>query len=174
MPRPRRRRNDPRRPTARRAEERGPPVNTRLRHLAIALAASALAAIPSPGATETAGYLVIVNAANPVSSLPKREASDLFLKRTAKWPNGERVRPVDLAVGSSVREAFSRAVHGRRAADIDSHWQSLIFAGRDVPPSIKASEADVLDYVRRQAGGIGYVSAELPLGEGVKPLTVEP
>ena len=149
-------------------------MNIRQRHLAIALAASLLAAIPSPGETERAGFLVIVNAANPVSSLPQREVSDLFMKRTAKWPNGERVRPVDLPVGNPVRDAFSRAIHGRRSADIDAHWQSLIFAGRDVPPSVKASETEVLEYVQRQAGGIGYVSAGIPLGEGVKPLEVEP
>ncbi len=122
-------------------------------------------------AAEAPGFVVIVNAGNPVSELPAAEVSKIFLKRLITWKaSGEKARPVDLAESSPVREAFSRQVHGKRAQDIEAHWQTMIFSGRDVPPPKKASEEEVIAYVARYPGGIGYVSATAVLGPGVKAL----
>jgi ABC-type phosphate transport system substrate-binding protein len=116
-------------------------------------------------------FVVIVNAANPSSEIAASEASRIFLKRVTVWKgSSEKVRPVDLAESSPVREAFSRLVHGKRTQDIEAHWQTMIFSGRDVPPPKKASEEEVVSFVARHPGGIGYVSATAALGAGVKVL----
>src|SRR5579864_4225819 len=67
------------------------------------------------------GFLVVVNAANPVTSLAAGEISRMFLHKTMRWPGGGRVVPIDLPEGSPVRDAFSRAIHGRRTSAIQAY-----------------------------------------------------
>jgi hypothetical protein len=55
---------------------------------------------------------------------------------------------------------------------IASYWQQQIFAGKDVPPPEQATEADVLAFVRDNAGAVGYVAAGTALGAGVRAVTV--
>jgi hypothetical protein len=104
------------------------------------------------------GFRVVVHPTNPESLATRQLVSDVFLKKVSRWPNGEPIRPVDLALGSAVREVFSQNVLRRSAAAVRSYWQQRIFTGRGVPPPEVASDADVLRYVREHAGGIGYVS----------------
>lgn len=129
-----------------------------------------LVGIHPTSASET--YKVIVNAANPVSSMKKDQVSRFFLKKVAKWDNGQAVLPVDLPKTSAGRQAFSIEIHGKPVKAIESYWQQKIFSGRDVPPLEKASDAQVLAYVKANSGAIGYVSAASGVG-GVKILTLE-
>ena len=107
-----------------------------------------------------------------VDSLSKGQLSRFFLKKATEWPDGTAVVPVDQERTSIVREAFSDDVHGKGPGAIAAYWQRQIFSGRGVPPLVKGSDAQVLDYVRSTPGAIGYVGASTPT-EGVKVLTVE-
>jgi ABC-type phosphate transport system substrate-binding protein len=133
----------------------------------ILIVLAALLALAGAREASAQGYVVVVNAANPASSLSKAEVSNIFLKKSA------RLTAVDLPKTSPVRDAFSRVVHGRPAAAVASYWQQQIFAGKDVPPAEKASDAEVLSWVRANANGIGYVAAGTALGAGVKAVTVQ-
>jgi len=123
------------------------------------------------GSAQAASYKIIVNNSVPVTSLSKKAASDLFLKKTAKWENGTAVMPVDQLDSSGAREGFSKAVHGKPAAAVKSYWNQQIFSGRDVPPVEKKSDAEVLTFVRSTPGAIGYVS-EAASVDGVRVVTV--
>ena len=103
------------------------------------------------------GYKVIVNPSNPVSSMSREDVARIFLKKTTKFPDGRRALPVDLAIDSSIRENFSRDIHGKSASAVDAYWQQQIFAGRDVPP-VQKGEGAALDFVRSNGSGISYVS----------------
>ena len=132
---------------------------------------AAAGAAGGAGSAAQPGYVVIVNAACPVVSLPADEVARMFLHKTTLWPNGARVVAVDLPEDSPVRDSFSRTIHRRGVAAIKSYWQKMIFSGRDVPPAEK-SGAEVLQLVRSDAGAIGYVAAGTPLGEGIRILKV--
>ena len=123
------------------------------------------------GTAQAAAYKIIVNNSVPVSSLSKKAASDLFLKKTTKWENGSAVMPVDQLDSSTAREGFSKAVHGKTAAAVKSYWNQQIFSGREVPPVEKKSDAEVLAFVRSTAGAIGYVS-DGASAEGVRVVTI--
>ena len=124
------------------------------------------------GSALAAGYKVIVNNANGKSSLAKKELSQLFMKKTAKWSDGAPVMAVDQTEKSSVRERFTQEVHGKSVAAVKSYWQQQIFSGRDVPPVEKSSDAQVIAFVKQNAGAIGYV-AEGADTAGVKVVTVQ-
>jgi ABC-type phosphate transport system substrate-binding protein len=118
------------------------------------------------------GFKVVVNDANPVSSVDKARVSRLFLKKQTAWDNGLPVVPVDHDAGSSVRVGFSQAVHGRGVDAIKSYWQRMIFTGRAVPPPERASDEEILVFIRANPGAIGYVAAGTDLEEGVKVLEI--
>ena len=104
-------------------------------------------------------YKVIVNEENAVESLTKKEISDLFLKKKINWPDDKKVMPVDQDKDSEIRETFSRDVHGKNSNAINSYWQKQIFSGRNVPPPEKKNDQEIIDYVKNNAGAIGYISA---------------
>ena len=123
-------------------------------------------------AAMAAGYKVIVNNANEASSLGKKELSQLFMKKTAKWSDGTAVVAVDQTEKSAARERFTQEVHGKSVAAVKSYWQQQIFSGREVPPVEKSSDAQVIAFVKQNAGAIGYV-AEGADTAGVKVVTVQ-
>jgi len=130
-----------------------------------------LLAMLLPAATAAADYVVVVHSSNPVSSLSKTEASRLFLRSSTVWPNGEHVKPVDLAKNSSARAAFTKEILGRSMGAIDQYWTQSVFSGRAIPPPEKRSDAEVVAYVRENPGAIGYVAAGATT-DGVKRVTV--
>jgi ABC-type phosphate transport system substrate-binding protein len=147
----------------------------RLRHalLATAIAAGAFVGAPVRATAQgTPGYLVIVNAANSASTLPRGEVAALFLKQVTTWPDGTPVAVVDLGDRSPVRAAFSRSVIGRPVQAVRNYWQQQVFGGRSVPPTQRASDVEVVAYVRENPNAIGYVAPSTPLGQGIRPLTI--
>jgi ABC-type phosphate transport system substrate-binding protein len=135
--------------------------------------AVALFAVAASAATAMAqDFKVIVNAANSTESLSADVAAKLFLKQSSKFPNGTPATPVDLAKGSPVRAAFSKAVLNRPVASVETYWQQQIFSGKDVPPAAKASDDEVVTFVKANPGAIGYVSAGASTA-GVKVVDVK-
>ena len=106
-------------------------------------------------------FRIVANNDVHVSTLTKKEVSDLFMKKTSRWQNGTSVVPVDQQSGN-VREEFSKTVYGKPAAAVKSYWNQQIFSGRDVPPVEKLSDAEVLSFVRATPGAVGYVSDGVP------------
>ena len=119
-------------------------------------------------------FVVIVNAANPATSVGTGQLSSLFLKKLTQWGGGLPAVPVDLAPESSVRESFSRQIHHKGTPAVKAYWQQMIFSGREVPPPEKASAREVVAFVAANRGGVGYVPAGTPLGSGVKTVEVKP
>lgn len=129
--------------------------------------------VPVLGAETPAGYKVVVNSANAVSTLSRQTLSQIFLKKTTTWTNGDTVAPVDQATDAPSRRAFSKTILGRAPYEVAAYWNQMIFSGRGLPPPTKASDSEVLAFVRNNVNAIGYVAADAKLGEGVKVLTVQ-
>ena len=118
------------------------------------------------------GFKIVVNSANTTESVSIRQLSRIFMKETTTWDSGQPVMPVDQAANSNVRQGFSMVILGRDASAVKSYWQRLIFSGRGVPPPEKASDEEVLDFVREHPGAVGYVSSGTDVGSGVKVLEI--
>ncbi len=129
--------------------------------------ATALLAPPALAAE----FKVIVNASNPVASMSRDEATQLFLKKVTHWSSGKVVQVVEPAPGP-LRDAFYREVAGKSPSAMKAYWNQLIFSGREVPPVSKTSDGDVVAFVRSNPGALGYVAAgsETP---GVKTVALK-
>lgn len=118
-------------------------------------------------------YRVIVNVDNPVGLISESELAQLFLRKTQAWRhNGQQILPVDQNEGSSVRAAFAREVYRKDDGALKAYWRQMIFSGKAVPPPTEASDAAVMDYVRRYPNAIGYVSASAQIPADLKLVTV--
>jgi hypothetical protein len=137
------------------------------------LLVAAVAAVAVLAAAAEAGdYKIVANPSITVSSLSRATVSSYFLKKVDHWPDGTPVVPVDQAPGSPARESFTREIHEKSAEMINAYWQKQVFSGRAAPPPAKASDAEVLAYVRSAPGAIGYVSAGASTS-GVKEIRLE-
>jgi ABC-type phosphate transport system substrate-binding protein len=141
--------------------------------LRTALLAAALVCAPAALRAQDASFRVVVNSANPVTTISRDELSRLFLKKVTTWSSGRPVMLVDQAEASPVRRDFTKVVHKKEVSSVKSYWQTMIFAGRAVPPSEKATDADVIAFVGANPNAIGYISAGAPLGAGLRVVTIE-
>ena len=116
-------------------------------------------------------FVVIVNPANPAVSAERQFLEDAFLKKVTVWPDGPDIHPADLVPESRVRRKFSEDVLNRSVEAVKAYWQQRIFSGGDVPPPEFGSDEEVVAYVLRHEGGVGYVSGGASLG-GAKILAV--
>lgn len=104
-------------------------------------------------------YKVIVNKSNGVSTISRSELSDLFMKKSSKFSTGQRAVPIDQKGNSSLRKRFSPDIHNKSVVAVKSFWQQSVFQGKATPPVEKASDEEVIAYVAKNPGAIGYVSS---------------
>jgi len=131
-----------------------------------------LLALSVSSAAIAADFKVIINSSNSSTKISKTDLNAIFLKKMVKWSDGTPAVPANQSKTSAVRDSFTTVVHGKSVAAIDSYWQQQIFSGRDVPPVEKASDAEVVAFVKANAGAVGYVSAGAAAA-GVKVASVD-
>src|SRR6059058_1176212 len=135
--------------------------------LAVLLTSTLSAAAGSAGAPS---FVVIINPAN-IAALTRDEVANIFMKRITRWnDHAVPIVVVDALPDSPVREAFSRAVLHRDVGAMEAYWQQQIFSGRDVPPVQKETDGDIVAFVRRNPGAIGYVAGGAQL-DGVRAVS---
>jgi ABC-type phosphate transport system substrate-binding protein len=105
------------------------------------------------------------------SQILRQALSSIFLKRGARWGDGSDAHPVDQSLRSPLRVAFSNDVHQQGLMEIQVYWQREIAKGH-VPPPVKTSDEEVLEYVAATPGAIGYVSSGAPLPGTVREVAV--
>lgn len=109
-------------------------------------------------------FRVILNPNNQAKAIDRSFLADVYLKKITQWPDGSLVRPVDLQADSAVRIRFSQDVLSRSVAAVKSYWQQVIFSGRNVPPPELENDDEVIKYVLKHEGAIGYISNTANVG----------
>jgi ABC-type phosphate transport system substrate-binding protein len=136
--------------------------------LAIALGLAASAASEAADA-----FIVVVHPAVPGRNIRRSDLAAVFLRKAARWGGGATAIPVDQSGTSPVRKAFSEAVLGMPVAAVVQYWQKQMFATSPVrPPAVKRSDAEVIAFVARTEGAVGYVSNAATLPADVKALAI--
>lgn len=104
-----------------------------------------------------AEVVVIVSARNPVKALSGEQASDLFLGKSADFPNGLHAIPVDQSEGSAVRNAFYQKSSGMAPAQMKAYWARMLFTGRGQPPVEVGDNDAIRRMVADNPNLIGYI-----------------
>jgi ABC-type phosphate transport system substrate-binding protein len=137
---------------------------------ALALALVLVVPAVSPAADD---FVVIVHPSLAGSNIRRADLAAIFLKKASRWGGGGSAIPVDQSGTSAVRAAFSQAVLGMPVATAVQYWQKQMFAANPLrPPAVKGSDAEVIAFVAKTEGAVGYVSKAAVLPPDVKALAV--
>ena len=118
-----------------------------------------------------AGNVTII--ANPSVKAEKISASEIksvFLGERNSLRDGTHVEPV-LSRGGAAHEVFVRDYLGKNDDALQNYYRSLVFTGKGLMPKALHSDVEVVAYVARTRGAIGYVSSTVAR-DGVKTLAV--
>lgn len=117
-----------------------------------------------------ADYYIVVNEANPVTGLTKRDVLNLFMGRSRSFPQHGAAMAYE--IGDDTRRAgFYGVLGGMSLPQVTSYWARLMFSGRSLPPEKVADEHAVLQKVQSDPRAIGWVTAP-PTQKGVRTVLV--
>lgn len=123
------------------------------------------------GALPAAEVKVIANNSVGASAVSREELKGVFLETKNSLSDGSAVEPV-LLKGGPTHEAFLKEYVGRMDAALQNYYRSLVFTGKGSMPKALAGDAEMVAYVAKTKGAIGYVSAGAA-APGVKTLEVK-
>ncbi len=113
---------------------------------------------------------VIANSSVSADSITADELKQVFLVTSTSLSDGTHVQPV-LEKDGPIHEAFVKTYLGKTDSALSTYYRSLVFTGRGLMPKSFNSESEVIAYIGRTKGAIGYVSAGASVA-GVKTLKV--
>jgi TonB family protein len=113
---------------------------------------------------------VIANSSVKADTISAAELKRVFLEEKISLADGTHVEPV-LNKDGEVHEAFAQQYLGLSGDDLQTYYRTLLFSGRGSMPKAFESDAEVVAYIARTRGAIGYVSSGSS-AEGVKTLII--
>lgn len=130
------------------------------RTLVLALCLSATVGVWARG-SEAGGeaIVVIVNKANPASSLGVSDLRPIFQTTKTSWSSGGDAIPFNLPFDNGLRQEFDRAVLGLDPDRVARYWQDRKIRGGARAPKQVASVGAVLAAVAANPGAVGYLNA---------------
>jgi ABC-type phosphate transport system substrate-binding protein len=117
----------------------------------------AVVAIGASSAT-AADIKVIANSSVGATSVSSDELKGVFLATKSSLSDGSHVEPV-LLKGGAVHEAFLKDYVGKTDSGLETYYRSLVFTGKGSMPKTFATDAEVVAFVEKTKGAIGYVAA---------------
>ena len=113
---------------------------------------------------------VIANPSVAVSEISIEDLKAVFLavKTTI---GGSQVEPV-LARSGRAHDVFLRTYLGKSDATLTTYYRGLVFTGKASMPKVCDSDAEMVAYVARTKGAVGYIGASVA-AQGTKTLAVK-
>ncbi len=140
-----------------------------MKHKSLLLAA-ACCLLVAPLCALAADVKVIANPSVSATSVSSGDLQSVFLLDKDSL-GGSHVEPV-LVKGGAAHEAFLKTYLGKNDSALQAFYRSLVFTGKASMPKSVANDAEVVSYVAKTKGAIGYVSSSTA-ADGVKTLEVK-
>ena len=115
---------------------------------------------------------VIANPSVTTDFISAGELKRIYLLQAKKMKDGSVVEPV-LQKRGAVHDTFCRQFLDRDGEEIRTYYHGVVFTGKGSMPREVNSDEEMVGYVARTRGAIGYVSGGANM-EGVKLLAVAP
>jgi hypothetical protein len=125
----------------------------------------------APRATDVTGEVkVIANPSVGASQISPEDLKAVFLavKTTI---SGSEVEPV-LAKSGRAHDVFLKTYLGKSDATLIAYFRGLVFTGKASMPKVCDSDAEIIAYVARTRGAVGYVGAGVT-AQGTKTLAIK-
>jgi ABC-type phosphate transport system substrate-binding protein len=103
--------------------------------------------------------IIIANKNVSESSLSAAEIKDIFLGEKTSWQDNKRISFVILK-DDEVHKNFLEKYVNQTPMGYNSYWKKLVFVGKGKAPKSFSSPEELVGYVARTEGAIGYISSE--------------
>jgi ABC-type phosphate transport system substrate-binding protein len=117
-------------------------------------------------------FQILVHRSVAGTKISRALLASIFMKGTINWGDGSRILPIHQSSKSPVRQAFARQVLGQSLGEQQLFWRRRMAKTQILPPRSKASDEEVLAFVAKKKGAIGYVSVGVEIPPDVKVLTL--
>ena len=124
-----------------------------------------------PRATDVSGDVkVIANPSVGTSEISTEDLKAVFLavKTTVA---GNQVEPV-LAKAGRAHDLFLKEYLGKSDATLITYFRGLVFTGKASMPKVCDSDAEIVAYVAKTKGAVGYIGAGVA-AQGTKTLAIK-
>ncbi len=111
----------------------------------------------SPGAANAAEVLIVANKNVPDTALSRKSVEKIFLGKLRRWTDNSAVHAAAPA-DPDLLEIFLKRYLRKPPSKYKTYWRMMIFSGKGIPPKSMPTEAELLDYVARTPGAVGFVS----------------
>src|SRR4051812_22630754 len=112
----------------------------------------------------------IANPSVAESALASDDVKGILLGNKTKWEAGN-IKLVVLSEGA-LHEKVIQSYAQRSADQFDKYWKKQVFTGKGMAPVVAKTDAEVVDYVAKNPGAFGYITAGAT-PTGVKTLVVK-
>ena len=140
--------------------------------VAILLIMASILCGPVPPVAAASDDLVII--ANPGlddNSIEQKDLQRIYLGKQTRWEDNTSIVPVMLKTGP-LHDEFIEGYLERSVQRFVTYWRQMVFTGKGMPPKSFASESDLVDFVARTPGSVGFASAGANVSS-VKVLAVD-
>lgn len=141
-----------------------------MRRLRMFLVAAGLVVMTLTSLSPASDIKIIANSSVNEETISASELRRVYLEIKISLADGTHVEPV-LENGGPAHHAFLQDYLGMSEDDLQTYYRTLLFTGKGSMPKKLGSDAEVVAYVARTRGAIGYVSSAANT-ENVKTLAI--
>lgn len=123
---------------------------------------------PEPAAADD--LIVIGNRSVPASELSAKDIQSIYLGKKKVWDNGLKIEMAVLGDGP-LTDRFLKTYVKKSSSRFETYWKKQVFTGGGKPPVSFEREKDLVEYVSKTKGAIGYVASQ-SYSDSVKILAV--
>ena len=118
----------------------------------------------------TAEVVFIVNKSVNEKTISRAEIKNIFIGVVTRWPDKQKIRFAILTKADE-HEIFTKKYINKSISQFRCFWRNQVFTGQGNFPKIMSTEQDIIAYVARTKGAIGYISSSVSI-ENVNVLRV--
>jgi ABC-type phosphate transport system substrate-binding protein len=106
---------------------------------------------------QAADTFVVSNRDVPVDTLTTKELQRIYYGKITRWSNDAAVVPAMLASGE-LQDQFTKTVLKKTPELFKAFWRQAIFTGEGTPPRTFKTQSELLDFVAKNFGSIGFTT----------------
>ena len=100
---------------------------------------------------------VIVNKNAPFDTLTQKQCIDIFMGKSRKFEDGQKIEAIDQNKESPIRADFYTKLTGKSLTFVNAYWARLFYTGRVQPPKDSfANSEEIIQEVAKNMGAIAY------------------
>ena len=109
-------------------------------------------------------YIIVANKSVQDQFLSRSTLENIFLGKKSRWNDGIQIVPVTLKEGAAHESFINEVIHKSVNAYMN-YWRKMIFTGKGVMPIAFENDIEVMNYINRTEGAIGYISSKNLMNE---------